>query len=195
MTTSTEPDQLDVTELQRLLAQPDEVVVIDVRSQGEYAAVHVAGSVNLPLDLVEQRAAEIASRLSCPAVLLCAQGVRARQAARLLAAAGATDLRVLEGGVGSWESAGGEVRRGRGHWAMDRQVRLVAGSVVLAAVLASIRKPAAKWVAAGMGAGLTYSAVSNTCAMARALGCLPYNRTGPAFDADAALESLRRTRD
>jgi rhodanese-related sulfurtransferase len=193
MTISAEPDQLNATELRRLLSQHDEVVLLDVRSPGEYAAVHIEGSVNLPLDLIEQRSTEIAARLTGPAVLLCAQGTRARRGAQLLAAAGAADLRVLDGGVGDWESAGGAVRRGRGHWAMDRQVRLVAGSVVLTAVLASIGKPAAKWVAAGMGAGLTYSALSNTCAMARVLGYLPYNRSAPAFDVDAALAGLPRT--
>lgn len=192
MTTSAEPVQMNATELRRLLAQRSDVVVLDVRSPGEYAAVHAEGSVNLPLDLIEQRSPEIAARLAGPAVLLCAQGTRSRQAAWLLAAAGAADLRVLDGGVGGWESAGGEVRRGRGRWAMDRQVRLVAGSLVLSAVLASTQWPGSKWLAAAVGAGLTYSALSNTCAMARVLGCLPYNKGGPAFDADAALDRLSR---
>jgi rhodanese-related sulfurtransferase len=182
--------RLDVTELRRLLDRRDDTVVLDVRSPGEYETVHLEGSVNFPLDLLEQHSAEVAARLAGPVVLLCARGVRSSQAARLLAGAGVEDLRVLDGGIGAWESAGGDVRRGRGRWAMERQVRLAAGSLVLASVLASTRRSAAKWGAAAVGAGLIYSAVSDTCTMARVLGYLPYNRDASAFDLDAALIAL-----
>lgn len=193
MATTAGSVRLDVTELRRLLDKGDDLVILDVRNPGEYEAVHVEGSVNLPLDLIERHCAEVAARLGAPVVLLCAQGARSGQAARLLAGAGAGELRILDGGISAWESAGGDVRRGRGHWAMERQVRLVAGSLVLTSVLASTLRPAAKWVAAAIGAGLTYSAVSNTCTMARVLGYLPYNRDAAAFDLDAALSALHRT--
>jgi hypothetical protein len=42
---------------------------------------------------------------------------------------------------------------------------------------------------AAIGAGLTYAAVSNTCAMATALSKLPYNR-GAASDAETILSQL-----
>lgn len=184
--------QLDVTGLQHLLDKRDDAVVLDVRSPGEYEAVHLEGSVNLPLDQIERHAADVAAHLAGPVVLLCARGARSGQAARLLASAGADDVRVLDGGIGAWESAGGDVRRGRGRWAMERQVRLAAGGLVLASVLASMRRPAAKWGAAAIGAGLTYSAVSDTCTMARVLGYLPYNRGTGAFDLDAAFSALDR---
>jgi rhodanese-related sulfurtransferase len=183
--------RLDVTELRRLLDRRDDTVVLDVRSPGEYETVHLEGSVNFPLDLIEQHSAQVAVRLAGPVVLLCAQGVRSSQAARVLAGAGVADLRVLDGGIGAWESAGGDVRRGRGRWAMERQVRLAAGSLVLASVLASTQRSAARWLAAAVGAGLAYSAVSNTCAMARVLGYLPYNRAAAPFDLEAALSALR----
>lgn len=123
MATATGLVRLDVTELRRLLDRRDDTVVLDVRSPGEYETVHLEGSVNFPLDLIEQHSAQVAVRLAGPVVLLCAQGVRSSQAARMLAGAGVADLRVLDGGIGAWESAGGDVRRGRGRWAMERQVR------------------------------------------------------------------------
>ena len=49
---------------------------------------------------------------------------------------------------------------------------------MLAGVLASIRLPAAKWVSGAIGAGLTGAALTNSCAMGKALSMLPYNRTG-----------------
>lgn len=191
MASTTGSVRLDVAELRRLLDGRDDMVVLDVRSPGEYGTVHLEGSVNFPLDLIEQHSAQVAARLAGPVVLLCAQGARSGQAARLLAGAGVADLRILDGGIGAWESAGGHVRRGRGRWAMERQVRLAAGSLVLASVLASTQRSAAKWLAAAVGAGLTYSALSNTCAMARVLGFLPYNRDAAAFDLEAALSALR----
>jgi hypothetical protein len=80
--------------------------------------------------------------------------------------------------MAAWELAGGDVVRGHtDRWAMERQVRLVAGSLALAGIAASTVVPRAKWITAGVAAGLTYSAISNTCTMADVLGKLPYNRT------------------
>jgi hypothetical protein len=60
---------------------------------------------------------------------------------------------------------------------------------VLSSVLGSIRVPKLKWLAAAVGGGLTYAAVTNTCAMATALSKLPYNR-GAAPDSETILARL-----
>lgn len=60
---------------------------------------------------------------------------------------------------------------------MDRQVRLIAGSMALAGVLASVVISQAKWIAAGVALGLVYSSISNSCVMAAMLSKLPYNKT------------------
>lgn len=182
--------QVDASTLRLLCEQPD-VVMLDVRSPGEFASVHIKGSCNLPLDFLQDRAGEVVEKVDGPIAIICAQGVRSAEAANLLAAAGAGDLRVLDGGIHAWQSDGGEVVRGQGRWALDRQVRLAAGSLVLSAILVSVVASRAKWLAAAVGGGLTFSAVSNTCAMGRALGRLPYNRSGPNFDLEAALGALQ----
>ena len=98
---------------------------------------------------------------------------------------------VLEGGIAAWESAGGELAVGdRQRWAMDRQVRLVAGALVALGVLGSVAVPRAKWMAGAVGSGLFYSAVSNTCTMANVLGRLPYNQ-GDDCDIERVLHELR----
>ena len=56
------------------------------------------------------------------------------------------------------------------------QVRLVAGSIVLTGILASTVVPQAKWLSAGIGAGLTGAALTNTCAMGALLSRMPHNR-------------------
>lgn len=71
----------------------------------------------------------------------------------------------------------------------ERQVRLVAGSVALSSVLGSVAIPRLKWLAAAIGGGLTYAALSDTCAMATALSKLPYNR-GTTSDVKKVLSQL-----
>jgi hypothetical protein len=56
-------------------------------------------------------------------------------------------------------------------------------------ILASIFVPGLKWVAAFIGAGLTFAALTNTCAMGMALARLPYNR-GAACDAQTIVSQL-----
>jgi hypothetical protein len=66
-----------------------------------------------------------------------------------------------------------EVERGVERRDIERQVRRVAGSIVLTSVLGSSAVPKPKWPAAAVGGGLTFAAVSNTCAMGTALSKLP----------------------
>ncbi|CAM3276134.1 hypothetical protein [Mycobacterium simiae] len=60
---------------------------------------------------------------------------------------------------------------------------------MLSSILGSVAVPRLKWVAAGIGAGLTYAAASNTGAMATMLARLPYNR-GPPPDTETILAQL-----
>lgn len=79
-------------------------------------------------------------------------------------------------GPAAWQSAGGDVETDTPIWALERQVRLVAGSIVAASILASLKFPKARFLAGGVGSGLVFAAVSNTCLMGNLLAKLPYNR-------------------
>jgi len=65
--------------------------VIDVRTPGEFQMGHVRGAINIPLDEVPQRVAEIAA-LPAPRVLYCRSGNRSGIAVQMLKQAGLTDL-------------------------------------------------------------------------------------------------------
>ena len=167
--------------------------VIDVRSGAEYASVHIRGSYNVPLPLLAEHGEEFASRLPGQVVLICQSGNRARQACERLSAAGVDrdSVTVLDGGIAGYESAGGEVVRSKGVWAMDRQVRMAAGSLVLVGVTASkLISPKFAYLAGAIGAGLTYSAASNSCAMAAALSMMPWNRPADEPGLGTVLDSL-----
>jgi rhodanese-related sulfurtransferase len=181
------------TELRDLLASSTPLRILDVRTPAEYETLHIRGSYNVPLDVLNQRGPEVVRQLDNDddVVLVCRSGQRSAQAAELLRNAGLTGGRVLENGITDWDAQGFAVDRGVQRWELERQVRLVAGSVVLSSVVGSIVVPKLKWLAAAIGAGLTYAATSNTCAMATALSKLPYNR-GATLDAETVLAQLER---
>jgi hypothetical protein len=109
-------------------------------------------------------------------VLVCRSGQRAARAEESLRGAGLGNVHILEGGIAAWQANGFAVNRGAPRWDLERQVRLVAGSVVLSAILGSIAVPRLKWLAAAMGGGLAAAALTNTCALGTLLSRLPYNR-------------------
>ncbi len=179
MTTMAIPatDTIDTSRLRQLRLEDPDIRILDVRTGGEFETVHIPGSYNVPLDTLGEHVRDLAE-VAHPVVLVCQSGGRATQAHQKLTAAGKDTLHILEGGMAAWENAGGDVVRGHtDRWAMDRQVRLVAGSMALAGIIASTVVPRAKWLAGGVAAGLTFSAISNTCAMGTVLAKLPYNRT------------------
>lgn len=165
--------------------------LIDVRTPAEYETAHVPGSLNVPLPLVQGHAETLAAALDGAVVLVCQAGSRARTAHDALAAAGVEQLAVLDGGMNAHTAGGHPVSRGRQRWALERQVRLVAGGLVAASVLASIRFPRARFLAGGIGTGLTVAAVTDTCAMGAALSALPYNRGDKPVQLDDVVAVLR----
>lgn len=170
----------------------DDVRVLDVRSGAEFETAHIPGAYHVPLDTLGEHCNDICG-VDEEIVLVCQSGGRARQAAAKLATAGMTSMHVLDGGMGAWLAAGGDVVHGEQKWALERQVRLVAGSIALASVLASTKFPAAKWGAGFIGAGLTFAALSNTCAMGNLLSRLPYNRSDTR-DVSKTVEALIEAR-
>ncbi len=116
----------------------DDVVVLDVRSPAEFASEHIPGSFNVPLDQLPEHAAHLRDTLARPVVLVCRSGVRAQQAEHALQSTGCTSLHVLDGGVGAWEASGRPLVRGQRKWSMERQVRGLAGALVLASALGGL---------------------------------------------------------
>ncbi|RSM99076.1 sulfurtransferase [Nonomuraea sp. WAC 01424] len=178
--------------LHRLVQEGRAPRLLDVRTPAEFRTVHIPGSYNVPLATLREHRAELTAHLDEDVVLVCRSGARGAQAEQALAEAGLPNLRVLEGGVVAWEAAGAPVERGPERWDMERQVRLVAGSIVLVTGLVGVFVPGAHLIGTAIGAGLTYAAVSNSCAMGVLLSRLPYNR-GPRPDIRTVIAELRST--
>ena len=75
-------------------------VLLDVRTPQEYREGHIPGSVNLPLQALDN-AEEIIENEDTPIYIYCQSGSRSRQAAALLGAMGYTNVRNI-GGIAAY---------------------------------------------------------------------------------------------
>jgi rhodanese-related sulfurtransferase len=175
------------------------LTVVDVRTPAEYASGHVPGALNVPLDRLGHAVEALREAAGRGELLVvCQSGNRSATARDRLAAEGVPALN-LTGGTSGWAARGHALDRPAGApakpvWAMDRQVRLVAGSLVLIGLaLGVLVHPAFQLLSAGVAGGLVFSALTNTCGMAAMLGRLPYNRaTACGLPLDATLQRLRQ---
>jgi rhodanese-related sulfurtransferase len=189
----TNPASVDAATLRDLLTTGRGPRILDVRTPGEFETAHIPGAYNVPLDLLREHRTELRAHLDDQVVLVCRSGARATQAGQTLAEVGLPNVKVLDGGMLAWQHTDAPVNRGRTRWDLERQVRLVAGVIVLSSVLGALLVPGLQWVAALMGAGLTAAALTNTCAMGMLLAKLPYNRGTAGCDLTTIVGQLRDT--
>ena len=160
------------TELRRMLDSSSAVELIDVRSPGEFAAGHIPTAVNIPMEQLESRLADVGREV----VLICQGGTRARTCCEWIA--NQRSAAVLEGGTNAWHKAGYPlVKNSRSRWSLERQVRLGAGLLVLLGTVMSLVGSYA-WVFLAMfvGTGLTFAGLTDICGMGLLLARMPWNR-------------------
>ena len=97
-------EQVDLVELLRR-AEAGDVVVLDVRPAPEYAAGHLPGAVNIPLEQLEDRLAELPDDREVVAYCRGAYCVLAHDAVRILTAHGRRARRATDG-ILEWRVAG-----------------------------------------------------------------------------------------
>ena len=76
-------------------------MLLDVRTNDEWAAGRIAGSVHIPMDQLMQRLDELDERVVC----VCAVGARSARVAQFLNAQGREAVN-LDGGLYAWEGSG-----------------------------------------------------------------------------------------
>lgn len=161
-------------DLHALRTQGPAPLVLDVRTALEFEGERIEGARNIPLEQLDARIEEIPEESDV--VVVCRTGVRATIAADTLARAGRRG-RVLEGGMVAWRRARLPVRAGRKRLPVDRQVQLIAGSLVATGVaLGVLVNPWFLIIPAFFGAGLTFAGATGTCGLAMLLMRLPWNR-------------------
>lgn len=94
----------------KLLAASEPPLVVDVRAPSEWSDKRIRGSLNVPLNRLSERLAELPRDRRL--VVHCAGGYRSSIAVSLLQRGGFRDLVELAGGMAAWEGAGLPVERG-----------------------------------------------------------------------------------
>jgi len=80
-------------------------VVVDVCSAEEFAASHINGAINVPLDQLEGRLASAVKNKSLPLILVCAAGSRSKRAQAVAQKLGYQKVHSLQGGLKAWKEA------------------------------------------------------------------------------------------
>ncbi|WPC67557.1 VTT domain-containing protein [Rhodoferax ferrireducens] len=98
----------DVEELKRQLDAGEELLVLDVRGASEFTGEggHISGALNLALEDLPKRMAELEDYKQSTIRLVCRTDRRSAQAAQLLTAAGFSDAQPVRGGMTAWLAKG-----------------------------------------------------------------------------------------
>jgi rhodanese-related sulfurtransferase len=163
-------------ELQKILATHPLATIIDVRTPVEFAEVRVSQARNIPLD--ELKPGLLPFPKDQPVYLLCRSGQRAMKAAEKFVKQGFSQTVVVEGGTLAWIEANLPVTRSSMKIiSLERQIRIVAGAIVLAGVLlAHFVDARFIWLSGFVGAGLIFAGITDFCGMGLLLAKMPWNK-------------------
>ena len=159
------------------LAGRTDIDLIDVRTPVEFREVRAVPARNVPLDSLNPTAVMDARDADKTLYLICKSGSRGSKAQRKFLDAGYENVVNVEGGTEAWVAAGLPVKRGKKAVSLERQVRIVAGFIVLVGALLGIfvdERLAA--ISAFVGAGLMFAGITDTCAMGLLLAKMPWNQ-------------------
>ncbi len=152
-----------------------EVNLIDVREYAEFANGRIKGAENVPLGEVGKLHENLDT--SEKVYVMCRTGRRSAQAQGILKAIGFNDVTNIRGGLKAWEDAGFATERDENApWEIERQVRLAAGSLVLAGFFLGMWHWSFLFLTAFIGAGLVISALTDSCTMGMILLKMPWNQ-------------------
>jgi rhodanese-related sulfurtransferase len=157
--------------------------LLDVRTAAEYRSGHIPGAQLIPIEELTPDA--IAKRFKRPSLgheetlyIICQAGPRAEDAAKRLRQAGYTNLALVEGGTQHWEKAGLPLQRCGRAIALERQVQIAIGSLLVMKVLLGFSVHELFFaLTAFIGVGLIVAGTTRWCGMARLIARMPWNRS------------------
>lgn len=164
-----------------LLNEKEQLSIVDVRTPMETAGEYLAGSIFLPVQELTPETFDKATdtiEKEKPIYLLCQRGIRADTTVKKLENVDGIHLVVIEGGLNELKDKGQVTNKGASNIiALDRQVRIAAGALVLTGVLLGMSVNTTFYaLSAFVGAGLVFSGVTNTCGLGVILSKMPWNK-------------------
>ena len=151
-------------------------VLIDIRSNDEYARQHISGAKCIPVG--EMSADKLPKNTAI--IFSCLSGARTQSNSKNLSqcACDCGQVYLLDGGLKAWKAAGLPVS-GNGKSTLDimRQVQIGAGSLILLGVLLGFFVSQWFFLLSGfVGAGLLFAGITGFCGLAVLLAKMPWNK-------------------
>jgi rhodanese-related sulfurtransferase len=87
------------------LINREKAVVIDVSETEEFAAGHIGGAKNVPVNDIDAKLENAVKNKALPLILVCSTGARANRAATAAKKLGYANTQVLAGGLKAWKEA------------------------------------------------------------------------------------------
>lgn len=87
------------------LINHEKAVLIDVCEANEFAACHVGGAKNIPLNQLEEKLPGAVKNKALPVILVCQSGARSNRAVAIAKKLGYEKAQSLGGGLSAWKSA------------------------------------------------------------------------------------------
>lgn len=81
----------------------NKIIILDVRSSGEYKTGHIPNAINLPVDTLSSKLSTLNSYKDSEIVVYCASGGRSARACDILSKNGFNKVYNLSGGVSSYK--------------------------------------------------------------------------------------------
>lgn len=99
-------DYGDVTveQAKELIEKKSSLVLLDVRTDWEFDSGHIEGAINMPVDDLQQRHAEL--KPNDEILVYCRTGNRSAKAMQILKDNGYSKIYNMEGGIEAWKKAG-----------------------------------------------------------------------------------------
>lgn len=105
-------DHVDVAGATKLLDADDQIVVLDVRTPGEFDAIHIDGAKNIDVDGETFRTDVAALDRDKTYLVHCAAGIpggRSERAVEVMQELGFAKVHHLDGGINAWKESGEQV--------------------------------------------------------------------------------------
>ncbi len=168
--------EISVNEVKKLVAKGAATSIIDVRTSGEFATEHVANSILLPVDSIEENLEKVMA-IPAPRLLMCQSGNRASNAQKILEKHHIFGTMVITGGMNAYKTvAGSELIKNKNRMSLERQVRIAAGLLVLVGLGLSVVHQGFLFLSAFVGCGLIFAGITDYCGMGMILAKMPWNK-------------------
>lgn len=159
----------------------ESLCLVDVRTPAEVRSDSLKTILAVPLDQLkpELLAKQIEQDYSNAeqVYLICQSGKRAQLAADKLAGKLSQELVVVEGGMNAIRQAQGLKQATSTVMSIERQVRLIAGGLVVLGVTGGYLLHPGWFILSGLvGAGLMYAAITDSCGMGLLIAKAPWNK-------------------